>query len=149
MHTNIDINPFSREYHEQEVNSLNLTPKTFQNIELKIETATGRIDGFMYKDFLVEFKNVPILFIDGKLWMSLTPMEIESHFMPISLATGHVGVGGLGLGYYTQRILQKEAVESVTVYELDQNVIDFYYENFGEDEKLTIIKQDVRTKATT
>ena len=139
------VNPFSREYHKQELHSLQLAPRTFKNIELKIETVAGRVDGFMYKDFLTGLENVPVLFIDKKLWMSLTPMEIESHYMPIQLATGHVGVGGLGLGYYTQRILQKEEVECVTVYELDQNVIDFYLDNFGKHEKLTIVKQDVRT----
>lgn len=140
-----NLHPFSTEYYEQEVASLQLTPKTFHNVELKLEKVVGRVDGFMYKDFLTGIENVPVLFIDNELWMSLTPMEVESHFMPIQLAKGHVGVGGLGLGYYTQRILEKEEVESVTVFELDQNVIDFYRENFGEHEKLTIKKQDVRS----
>lgn len=143
---NLEMNPFTREYHESEIAALNLKESVkYENIELKIvEEVSGRVDGYMYRDFIVGLENVPVLYINGRIWMSLTPMEIESHYMPIKLAKGRVGVAGLGLGYYVQRILDKEEVDEVIVYEIDQNIINFYYQNFGGHEKLTILKKDVR-----
>ena len=139
-------NPFSREYQEKEIAwfSKKVQNRTYKNIELKVvEEIDWRLDGYMYKDWPAPLHNVPLFLIDGQTWMSLTPMEIESHYLPIFYAHGRVGVAGLGLGYYVQRILEKEEVEEIVVYELNQDVIDFYYQNFGEHEKLTIICQDV------
>ena len=56
-----------------------------------------------------------------------------------------VGVAGLGIGYYVQRILDTEDVAEVIVYEINQNVIDVYLKNFGHHEKVTIKNEDVRT----
>jgi hypothetical protein len=145
MTTSTNYNhPFSRGYHESELEKIKIEPREYKDIVLKKETINGRLDGYMYKDYVIDYENVPVLFIDNTLWMSITPMEIESHYMPIKFAKGSVGVGGLGLGYYVQRILDKEEVTDIVVYETNQDVIDFYIDNFGSHEKLRFIKQDVR-----
>ena len=144
MHNVYDINPFEQSYYEQEKNWFLNKCKEVKTERLQIEykNIQGRLSGFMYQDF-VDLKDVPVFYIDGKVWMSITPMEVESHFIPIDCALGTVGVAGLGIGYYVQRILEKEDVDSVTVFELDQDVIDLYLEVFGDHPKLSIIQGDV------
>lgn len=136
--------PFSNEYFEKELKSFAISPQQYNNIDISFVDVDGRYDGYMYKYF-GSLKNIPVLRIDKKLWMSITPMEIQSHYMPILLAGGVVGVGGLGMGYYVQKILNKDTVVQVVVYETDQNIIDLYLKNFGEHPKLEIINQDVLT----
>lgn len=136
-------NPFTKEFYEQELNKVKFPPSNNGRVSIEHFKLEGRLDGFMYMDFVVDYPKAPIFKIDGRTWMSVTPMEVESHYMPIQLANGRVGVGGLGLGYYTQRILELDRVEEVVVYELDKDVIDIYMQNFGEHPKLTIHNQSV------
>lgn len=136
-------NVFTREYYEGQLSKYqNLEQKEVGTAKLIYTDVVGRVDGYLYKDF-VNIKNVPILTIEGRTWMSLTPMEIQSHFLPILKAKGRVGVAGLGFGYYIQEIMDKEDVESIDVYEINQDVIDMYLANFAENEKVNIIKSDV------
>ena len=133
---------FTNEYYEGQLSKYqNLEPKEIGSVKLMYKDISGRLDGYLYKSFEI-IKKVPILTIDGRTWMSLTPMEIQSHFLPIKKAEGVVGVAGLGFGYYIQEILQKDEVKSIDVYEINQDVIDMYIANFGEHEKLNIIKAD-------
>jgi hypothetical protein len=141
------INPFTQEYYNQEKDWFVSRCKQIKNKRVSIEykTLCGEMDGFLYHgNFYIE--EVPVFKIDGEVWMSITPMEIESHYIPIENAMGRVGVAGLGLGYYVQRILEKESVDEVVVYELSQDVIDLYLENFGTHPKLTIVHGDVFEK---
>jgi len=64
----------------------------------------------------------------GKLqvWMSLSPMEVMSQMNGFYLAEGHVLIGGLGMGWLTQKVLQKSLVTQVTQVELDPHIIDFF-----------------------
>lgn len=134
---------FTKEYFNGQLSKYqNLEPKEIGSAKLIYEDIAGRLDGYLYKS-IENIKKVPILTINGQTWMSLTPMEIQSHFIPILKAEGVVGVAGLGFGYYIQEILQKDEVESIDVYEINQDVIDMYIANFGEHEKLNIIKADV------
>lgn len=57
-------------------------------------------------------------------WMSLTPMELESHMPHIAAATGKVAVVGLGMGMYLHNVLQKSDVTSVTMFEKDRQVTE-------------------------
>jgi hypothetical protein len=138
------INPFTTDYYNQEKDWFISRCSQIKNnrITIKYKTINGRIDGYLYRD-LVYIENVPVFQIDGKTWMSITPMEVESHYIPIFCAQGRVGVAGLGLGYYVQRILDKPEVDEVDVYEIDQDVINTYLQIFGTHPKLTIIKGDV------
>lgn len=136
-------NPFSPRYYRQEKDALNVQQMENNSVKVGVHDYKMKVlQGFMYTTPDVELKKVPVLTINGETWMSLTPLEIESHYMPIQLAKGKVGVAGLGLGYYTQRILDKEEVSEVIVYELNQEVIDTYLMLFGEHTKLTIKKEN-------
>lgn len=103
----------------------------------------GRLSGYMYRTFSPETIETVGLFINNQVWMSITPMEVESHYLPIQFAEGKVGVGGLGLGYYVNRILDSTLVDEVHVYETNEDVIALYLEQFCQHEKLTIHNEDV------
>lgn len=134
---------FTSKYYKAQLSKYqNLQEKEIGSVKLIYQNICGRLDGYLYNSF-ESIKKVPILMIDGQVWMSLTPMEIQSHYVPIEKATGVVGVAGLGFGYYIQEILHKDEVESIDVYEINQDVIDMYISNFGKHEKLNIIKSDV------
>lgn len=59
-------------------------------------------------------------------WMLITPNEIETIKLPISKAFGDVITFGLGLGYFAYMVSLKENVNSVTIIEKDQNVINLF-----------------------
>ena len=82
----------------------------------------------------------------GKTWMSLIPHEIETMDEDIKRANGNVLVLGLGLGYFSYMISEKEDVKSVTIIEKDENIINLFTRNilnqFKHKEKIIIIKED-------
>ena len=86
----------------------------------------------------------PVLLINNTPVMSLTPLEIESQYLPIEYAYGDVLVLGLGLGYYIQKIKDKENVNEITVVEKNSDVIKFYNHFFKEDSKIKIVNADAR-----
>lgn len=139
----VRINPFTKEYFFEQFKKYKFKDVVKGNVVVKhVDVPFGIHNCFLNRD-MFELNDVPALYIDGEIMMSLTPLEIESHYMPIELAEGRVGVAGLGLGYFVQNVLEKETVDEVIVYELNQNVIDIYLDNFGEHEKLTIVNKDV------
>lgn len=75
--------------------------------------------------FKNEFKYLAVL-EDNHEWMLITPNEIETMKEPIKKAFGKVITFGLGLGYFAYMTSIKENVESVTIIEKDQNVIDLF-----------------------
>ena len=97
----------------------------------------GIIDGDM--DF-------PGLYENGNCWMSITPNEISTIQEPINRATGNVLTFGLGLGYFTYIVSLKENVDSITVVEINETVIDFFKKHilpqFEHKEKVKIITAD-------
>ena len=98
-------------------------------------------------DYWIETSKLPRLIqLPNTLWMSLSPMEIQTHVRPIELAKGRVGVGGLGLGYYVHNVLKKKEVSEVVVYENNQEIIDLFGKIYGGcTDKLEIVRKDVLT----
>lgn len=92
----------------------------------KIAFEGGRMDGYLESRFLSDKFDVARITRNGSTWMSITPMELESHITHIMEATGNVLVGGLGMGYYITQIVAKENVKSVVVIEKDPEVIEAY-----------------------
>ena len=88
-----------------------------------------------------------VLTKDGKLWMSLTPMELESHLPHVDAATGHTVIVGAGLGLILYNVLQKPEVTNVTLIENDFRIIELLHEmeflKWPGHEKLHIIRADV------
>lgn len=142
--------PFSDDYVIAEVEWYGVTePMILGDAEIKIDHPVGRLDNYFSVDFRVGDLMSPRLTIKGETWMSLTPMEIESSALPIYLAEGRVMTTGLGMGYYTLRVAGKPNVESVTVYEENEDVINAFIEihkdkHPGLLDKITIVHNSFR-----
>jgi spermidine synthase len=55
------------------------------------------------------------------------------------LAEGHVLISGLGIGMILRPLAAKDGVKSITVLELEQDVIDLVAPHYSDLDKLTII----------
>lgn len=149
-------NPWTDDYLERELASVvqwmpeQLTvvaDEDKRHVILERRKTVGNIAAYMREDFL-EWGPFPWLQIDGHVWMSITPMEIESHYMPIFLAEGRVGVGGLGLGYAAVRMASKPEVREVVVYENNPLVLRLWEKTHRHISsawlsKITIVDRDV------
>jgi hypothetical protein len=141
-------NPFTDEYLDQEVEFYGLKkPYKKNGVEVRLAEPMGRLDDYLNVNWRVGGPMVPILLVDGHLWMSLTYMEVQSMYVPIAMAGGEVGTAGLGLGYFVLKIAEDDAVESIDVYERDKRVVEFFVEMFEDRpgfEKINFIVGDVR-----
>lgn len=98
----------------------------------------------------IGYFNMPYEFLalkkDDKIWMSVTPHEINTMAEAIKQAKGRVLVLGLGLGYFPFMISSKEEVSRVTVIENDPEVIAMFKENlrpyFPYRKKIKILEGD-------
>ena len=83
---------------------------------------------------------------NGRIWMTVTPNEINTMKKPIEKARGKVLALGLGLGYFAYMTAIKNEVEKVTVVEISEDVIRLFKENilpqFPHPEKVEIIRAD-------
>ena len=82
------------------------------------------------------------------VWMSLTPMELESHMPHLKLAHGHVVVGGLGMGMYLYNLCLKPEVTKITVVEKDPDILKAFPLFSGCHEwagwgKVSILHEDI------
>lgn len=97
--------------------------------------------GFFSEEF--EF---PAVLEDGNEWMTLTPVDLDTSDEAIDRAYGRVVTFGLGLGYYTYMVSEKDNVESVTVVEKSEDVIALFEEyilpQFPHPEKVRIVNAD-------
>jgi len=81
---------------------------------------------------------------NGTMVMSDTPMEMNTHLEFFAAARGHVLINGLGLGMIAWNVAEKDVVESVTVVELDVDVIKLVGEHIKHP-KITIVQGDAFT----
>ena len=88
----------------------------------------------------------PAVLQDGREWMTVTPNEIETMRADIAAARGRIAVFGLGLGYYAFMAAGKAEVSSVTVIELDPEIISLFREQilpqFPHKNKISILQAD-------
>ena len=88
----------------------------------------------------------PNILENGKAWMSITPNEIYTMKEPIQEAAGKVLTLGCGMGYFAYMTALKDNVESVTIVEKEQDVIDlftsFILPQFSCKEKINIVHAD-------
>ena len=78
---------------------------------------------------------------NGKLVMSDTPAERRDHLAFVRAATGDVLISGLGLGMCLAACLRKPDVTSITVIEIDPDVIALVGPHYN-DPRVTIINAD-------
>lgn len=88
----------------------------------------------------------PAIREDERVWMTVTPNEINTIQPAIRQSHGKVLTYGLGLGYYAFHCLLKEDVSSVTVVEKNPAVIDLFTRVllpfFPRQEALHIVQAD-------
>lgn len=118
-------------------------------------------EGFVYNDLEIDSKHyleIPQIgffedkftylevYQNGKEWMSITPNEIETMEEAIKGMYGDVVTYGLGLGYFAYMASLKEEVRSVTIVEIDKEVINLFKKNilplFKNKEKIKIVNMD-------
>lgn len=97
--------------------------------------------GFFDKKFAF-----PAIYENDRLWMSITPNEINTMEKDINDSFGNVLTLGLGMGYFSYMVSLKENVNKVTIIEKDKNVIELFEKNilpfFENKEKIEIINID-------
>ena len=97
--------------------------------------------GFFETEFMY-----PAILENGRIWMTVTPNEIETMKDAVNQAFGNVLTYGLGLGYYTYMISEKENVDSITVVEMNEDVIELFQTyllpQFKNRQKIKVIKAD-------
>lgn len=89
------------------------------------------------------------LLIGNNVVMSNTDMEIQTNEYIISVANGHVLIGGLGLGMIVLPIQEKDDVKSITVVESNKDVIDLVTKYLPLNDKVTIVHGDIFKYAPT
>ncbi len=96
--------------------------------------------------FFTEGFHFPAVLEDGNEWMTLTPVDLDTCEEAIAAACGKVVTFGLGLGYYAYMVSEKNDVESVTVVEKNENVIELFVSQilpkFKNKDKIRIVHAD-------
>lgn len=139
------MKPYNKNFVFQEMTRYNnlINPGTCGNYKIiKSIIKKQNLQGYMYEN--KEEYNIDVieLYKNDVSLMKLAPKEIESSYATIHFAYGKVGIVGLGIGYVVQEIAKKSDVKEVIVYEISEEVIKLYNQNFQENEKIKIIKGD-------
>ena len=96
--------------------------------------------------FFDESFRYPAVLENGRIWMTVTPNEVETMRIPIAQAFGKVLTYGLGLGYYAYMVSLKSEVESVTIVEKDASVIELFktyiLPQISESQKIMVEQAD-------
>lgn len=142
-------NPFETAYVRREVEWYGRSEYDHEGVVFDVTCPVGRVDAYLNLEFQMGDYASPRLKIDGRTWMSLTKMEIESAWCPIQDARegGVIATVGLGMGYFAMRAAQSPEVERVDAYEIDPRVIAFFRQHFAGRpgfRKVRIIEGDAR-----
>lgn len=129
--------------------NISLTYNYYQPFELfvydDIYTDSNYQESMRIGYFIDKFSYL-VLLENNKVWMSITPHEINTMQKSIDEAFGNILVYGLGLGYYPFMCSLKENVKKIVIVENDKRIIDIFKYNilpfFKFKEKITIIQED-------
>lgn len=161
-------NYFNKMFHQLDVKeyadnlyykNIKIPPIKIGNSELKYEKYKP-FEGFVCDDIIqtkegrqiaqIGFFNTefsfPGVLENKRIWMTITPNEIETMKDAVDKASGHVLTYGLGLGYYAYMVSEKSNVESVTIVDSNEDVIDLFQKyilpQFNNVGKINIINAD-------
>ena len=77
---------------------------------------------------------------DGRgVIMSNTPAEIDDHREAVNLAQGDVFIAGLGIGMVLEAMLSKADVHSITVLEIEPEIIGLVAPYYADEPKVSIL----------
>lgn len=79
--------------------------------------------------------SIPILTTSmiSEPWMSLTPSEILSQRAGVKKARGNVLIGGLGMGWFARRVLERKQVNRVVIVDKSPDIIQMFGEPLRRD----------------
>lgn len=80
---------------------------------------------------------------DHGTWMTSHLQEVEQHERQLARFSGHVLVGGLGLGLAAALLQEKDAVQSITVVEKSKEVIKLVKPYLRWCDKLAVFNEDL------
>ena len=86
-----------------------------------------------------------ILYKDGVGIMQDTTHEYDEHQSLWDNAIGDVLIGGLGIGFVNQKLIDNPNVTSVTTVEKYQEVIDMVWPHCPKNNTVTLIHHDIET----
>ena len=147
-------NPYIKniDFHNKKQGNYELCYQNYQPFEFSIYDIPKHIDKIhidiprigCFKEI---FEYPGIRQIDnGRTWMSVTPNEVYTVQPAIDNAKGKVLTLGCGMGYFAYMASLKEEVESITIIELEQDVIDLFENSilpqFENKDKIKVIKAD-------
>ena len=96
--------------------------------------------------FFEEPFTYPAVLENNRIWMTVTPNEIETMRAPLARAKGRVLTFGLGLGYFAFHASQKEDVSHVTVVEQSPHALALFTQyilpQFPYASKIQLIQAD-------
>lgn len=109
----------------------------------------GRLDDYLNVNYRDKPFTVPTYRLDKQIWMSLTPMEIQSVAVPIARAIRYrrVVTLGLGMGYFALMVARHPNVKEVVVYEQSKDCIALFnalHSDKPEYQKLRLVWGDAR-----
>ena len=95
----------------------------------------------------------PAITKGGREWMTVTPNEIRTMQTAVDAARGNVLVYGLGLGYFAYMAAIKDEVETLTVVDVDESVIELFKKHIwpqfpdAASRKIVVLQQDAFANA--
>jgi hypothetical protein len=134
-------------------NNIEFKINSYDKFEVFQSNSCSRRKDFLVKPRIGYFNEkvyYPSIYENGDVWMSITPSEINTMKHHIAAMKGKVLVFGLGLGYFAYMSALKDNVESVTVVELNQDIVDIFnthiYTQIDENikSKIKVIKGDAK-----
>lgn len=113
-------------------------PKRIEKVHIDIPCISCFTETFEYPSVFQKSIN--------STWMSVTPNEVFTIEKAIKNANGKVLTLGCGMGYFAYMASLKDEVESVTIIEIEQDIIDLFKTHilpqFQYKDKINVIKAD-------
>jgi len=141
-----DRNPFTQQYVLEEVEHYGTESCEIEGVQILAIEPKWVVPDYLNKFFDIGGYQVPLFQIDGQTWMSLTRMELQSQHMAIQFAQDKVATLGLGMGHFVLRAMGNDDVDTVTVFEQDQRVVNLFqrFKDRPGFDKVTFVVGDAR-----
>jgi len=123
-----------------EIRIRSLTKSTLQNMQFR-DIINGRRES-IYQEL---GSIVQLLNESGEVMMADTEMERRTNRPFLRNANGDVLIAGLGLGMIIMAIQDNDNIDSITIIEIEQEIIDLVAVQLPLNDKVIIIRDDILT----